>query len=90
MDKTNAMRILQQKKINFNTYEYPPEEGVCVDGQTVASLLHQNPKQVFKTLVLVSNTKQYYVCVVPVLDDLDLELSVFNLVDLETDFFPVD
>ena len=85
MDKTNAMRIIQQKKINFNTYEYPHEEGVCVDGQTVASLLHQNPKQVFKTLVLVSNTKQYYVCVVPVLDELDLKKAAkeFKVKSLE-------
>lgn len=73
MEKTNAMRILDQKKIKYNVFEYPHEEGVCVEGNEVARLLNQDPKQVFKTLVTVSNTKKYYVCVIPVLNELDLK-----------------
>lgn len=73
MEKTNAMRILDQKKIKYNVFEYPHEEGVCVEGFEVARLLNQDPKQVFKTLVTVSNTKKYYVCVIPVLNELDLK-----------------
>ena len=42
MDKTNAMRILDQKKIKYNTYEYPHTDGVCVDGLEVAKLLNQD------------------------------------------------
>ena len=49
MEKTNAIRMLDQKKIKYNTYEYPHEDGVCVDGETVAQLLNQNPDTVFKT-----------------------------------------
>ena len=73
MEKTNAMRILDQKKIKYQCYEYPHEEGVCVDGATVAGLLGENPNQVFKTLVCVSNDKKYFVCVVPVEAELDLK-----------------
>lgn len=73
MDKTNAMRILDQKKIKYNTYEYPHTEGVCVDGLEVARLLNQDPNRVFKTLVTVDNTKHYHVMVVPVEYELDLK-----------------
>lgn len=85
MDKTNAMRILDQKKIKYNVYEYPHEEGVCVDGCEVARLLNQNPLQVFKTLVCVSNTKEHFVCVVPVSKELDLKKAskAFNVKSLE-------
>lgn len=85
MEKTNAIRMLDQKKIKYNTYEYPHEEGVCVDGETVANLLNQNPDMVFKTLVTVGNDKRYYVCVVPVKAELDLKKAakVFNVKSLE-------
>lgn len=37
--KTNVMRILDQKKIPYTAKEYPHEEGVAVDGMTVAKSL---------------------------------------------------
>ena len=85
MDKTNAIRMLDQKKIKYNTYEYPHEDGVCVDGETVAQLLNQNPDTVFKTLVTVGNDKRYYVCVVPVKQELDLKKAAkaFGVKSLE-------
>ena len=75
MDKTNAMRILDQKKIKYNVYEYPHEDGVCVDGMEVAKLLNEDPNKVFKTLVTIGNDKKYYVCVIPVLKELDLKAA---------------
>ena len=85
MVKTNAMRILDSKKIKYNTYEYPHEEGVAVDGVTVAKLLNEDVNRVFKTLVLVGNDKKYYVAVVPVEAELDLKLCAkeFNVKSLE-------
>lgn len=85
MEKTNAIRMLDQKKIKYITYEYPHEEGVCVDGVRVAELLNQNPDTVFKTLVTIGNDKRYYVCVVPVAQELDLKKAakVFNVKSLE-------
>ena len=73
MEKTNAMRILDQKKIKYNVREYPHEEGVPVDGFTVAKSLKLDPSKVFKTLVTKDNTKHYHVMVVPVYAELDLK-----------------
>ena len=85
MDKTNAMRILDQKKIKYNVYEYPHEDGVCVDGMEVAKLLNEDPNKVFKTLVTIGNDKKYYVCVIPVLKELDLKAAAkaFGVKSLE-------
>ena len=50
-EKTNVMRTLEQKKIPYTAHTYPHEEGVAVDGVTVAGMLNQDPGAVFKTLV---------------------------------------
>lgn len=72
MEKTNVMRILEQKKIKYNSYEYEHTDK-CVDGNTVASILNQDPNKVFKTLVTVGKTKNYYVFVIPVASELDFK-----------------
>ena len=71
MDKTNAMRILDQKKIKYTCHEYEVDENI--DGISVAEKLGEDPNKVFKTLVTVSKTKKYYVFVVPVNEELDLK-----------------
>lgn len=48
-EKTNVMRILDKKKIKYKTYCYANTE--AISGVEVASVLNQNPNQVFKTLV---------------------------------------
>ena len=70
-DKTNVMRILDQKKINYNTYTYDNTE--AISGIEVAKVLNQDPNQVFKTLVTIGNSKNYYVFLVPVHKELDLK-----------------
>ena len=70
--KTNVMRLLEQKKIKYTAHEYPHGDE-AVDGVTVAKLTGQNPEMVFKTLVLRGATKQIYVYVVPVEAELDLK-----------------
>ena len=72
-EKTNVMRALEQKKIPYTAYTYPHEEGVAVDGETVAKLLNQNPGQVFKTLVTKGVSGGYYVFDIPVAETLDLK-----------------
>ena len=72
-EKTNVMRALEQKKIPYTAYTYPHEEGVAVDGETVANLLNQNPGQVFKTLVTKGASGGYYVFDIPVAETLDLK-----------------
>jgi Cys-tRNA(Pro)/Cys-tRNA(Cys) deacylase len=71
--KTNAMRILDKEKIKYEVFTYPHEEGVVVDGDTVAKLLGVSPDCVFKTLVLVSDKKEHFVFMVRVKEELDLK-----------------
>ena len=60
-EKTNVMRVLEQKKIAYTAHSYPHEEGVAVDGVTVAKSMGFDPAQVFKTLVARGASGQYYV-----------------------------
>lgn len=72
-EKTNVMRVLEQKKIAYSAHTYPHEEGVAVDGVTVAQSMGFDPAAVFKTLVARGASKQYYVFDVPVAENLDLK-----------------
>ena len=72
-EKTNVMRILEQRGIPFSAHTYPHQEGVAVDGVTVARSLGQDPETVFKTLVARGASKGIYVFVIPVADSLDLK-----------------
>ena len=74
--KTNAMRILDRAKINYEMHTYPHTECEAVDGMIVAKLTGQNPVKVYKTLVTrgASNpSKNFYVFVIPVAKELDLK-----------------
>ena len=70
-EKTNVMRILDQKKIPYEAHTY--DSTVAISGTEVAAVLGQNPKQVFKTLVTVGASKRNYVFVVPVEGELNLK-----------------
>ncbi len=70
-EKTNVMRILEQHKVNYNSYTYDCTE--AISGVEVAKTLNQNPEQVYKTLVTVGASKQNYVFVVPVCNELNLK-----------------
>ncbi len=69
--KTNAMRILEREKIPFNHYTYECEE--FVDGIQVADMLGLPHEKVYKTLVTVGNSKNYFVFVLPIEAELDLK-----------------
>jgi len=71
MEKTNVMRILDQKKIPYKAHEYG--DTGAISGMEVATALNQNPNQVFKTLVTVGASKRNYVFVVPVWGELHLK-----------------
>lgn len=77
-DKTNAIRLAEQKKINVSIHTYSPDQ--VISGMEVASVLGQNPNHVFKTLVTVGRSGMHYVFVVPVNKELDLKkgASVVN------------
>ncbi len=71
LDKTNVMRILEQKKINYNAHFYDTAE--AVSSTVVAEMIGVDPKRVYKTLVTVGTSRQNYVFVVPVEKELDLK-----------------
>lgn len=71
MEKTNVMRILDQKKIKYQAYSYPCRE--ALSGMEIAEVLQKNADMVFKTLVTVSSNKKNYVFVVPANRELDLK-----------------
>ena len=70
-EKTNVMRILDQKNISYNSYAYGT--GVAMSGVEVAALLGKEKETVFKTLVTVGKTGEHYVFVIPVAEELDLK-----------------
>ena len=70
--KTNVMRLLDQKKIAYTAHSYP-HGGEAVDGATVAGLIGKAPECVFKTLVARGASKCIYVFVIPVCGELDLK-----------------
>ena len=70
--KTNVMRILEQKKIRYTAHEYPHGDAP-VDGVTAAALMGFDPATVFKTLVARGASKSIYVFDIPVAAELDLK-----------------
>lgn len=70
-DKTNVMRILDKAKINYKKYTY--DSNKALSGVEVAEYLNQDKERVFKTLVTVGKSGEYYVFVVPVAEELDLK-----------------
>lgn len=70
-DKTNVMRIFDKNKIQYESHYYADTE--AISGMEVADVLHQNPDQVFKTLVTVGSSKNHYVFLVPVNRELNLK-----------------
>ncbi|MDO5549880.1 MAG: Cys-tRNA(Pro) deacylase [Lachnospiraceae bacterium] len=70
-EKTNVMRILDQKKLSYQGHYYGNTE--AISGVEVAAALGEDPGQVFKTLVTVGKTGSHYVFVIPVAKELDLK-----------------
>ncbi len=71
IEKTNVMRTLDQKKIEHKEYDYGVYE--ALSGVEVAKILGIEQERVFKTLVTQGASKEYYVFVIPVAEELDLK-----------------
>ncbi|MBP1567560.1 MAG: Cys-tRNA(Pro) deacylase [Oscillospiraceae bacterium] len=70
-EKTNVMRILDGKKISYQSHTY--EADPTLTGEQIAGILGEDPEKVFKTLVTQAKSGTYYVFVVPVKEELDLK-----------------
>ena len=72
MTVTNAMRLLTQAGIPFDTSEYPVDES-DLSGVHAAAMLGVDADCVFKTLVARGERKGICVFVIPVAEELDLK-----------------
>ena len=70
-EKTNVMRVLDGKKIPYESHAYEPDP--TLSGEDIANILGEDPEKVFKTLVTQGKSGGYYVFVVPVKEELDLK-----------------
>lgn len=70
-EKTNVMRLLDAKKIEYETFCYADTPTTV--GTQVAELLGQDPNRVFKTLVTIASSGEHYVFVIPVCCELNLK-----------------
>lgn len=71
IEKTNAMRILDQKKVAYKEHMLGITD--AVSGVEAAALLNVDESLVFKTLVTVGKSLEHYVFVIPVASELDLK-----------------
>lgn len=70
--KTNAMRILDSKKVNYEMITYESKDGK-IDGISVAHKIGVDETNVFKTLVAQGTSKELYIFVIPVAEELNLK-----------------
>ena len=71
MEKTNVMRLLDQKKIPYTAHDYSGTG--AIGGTEVAAALGEDPDRVFKTLVTEAAGRKYYVFMIPVERELNLK-----------------
>lgn len=86
MEKTNVMRILEQKKIPYNEYFYGDTN--AINAVEVATVLKQDLNKVFKTLVTVAKSKQHYVFMIPVAKELDFKKCAQSVNEKSIEMIP--
>ncbi|MDP4108339.1 MAG: Cys-tRNA(Pro) deacylase [Bacillota bacterium] len=86
--KTNAMRILDAKKIAYEVLTYDNKDGK-IDGVSVAAKVGKNPREVYKTLVTQGASKDLFVFVIPVEEELDLKKCAKAAGEKKVEMIPV-
>src|SRR3954465_9041194 len=86
--KTNAIRILDAKKIAYEVLTYENQDGK-IDGVSVAEKIGRDPKEVYKTLVAQGASKNVYVFVIPVAEELDLKKAAKAAGEKNIEMLPV-
>ena len=71
--KTNAMRILEKQKISYKLIQYECDE--FIDGLHTAEITGAPVEQTLKTLVAQGKSKQYYVLVIPIADEVNMKAA---------------
>lgn len=88
VSKTNAMRILDKKNIAYELFTYENKDGK-IDGVSVAEKIGKDPKSVFKTLVAQGTSKNLYVFIIPVEEELDLKKTAKVAGEKKIEMIPV-
>jgi Cys-tRNA(Pro)/Cys-tRNA(Cys) deacylase len=86
--KTNAMRILDAKKVSYEMLTYDNKDGK-IDGVSVAEKVGRDPKEVYKTLVAQGASKNIFVYIVPVAEELDLKKAAKAAGEKNIEMLPV-
>ena len=71
-DKTNAARLLDKADVTYELISYEVDE-TDLSAVHVASQLNEPVERVFKTLVLKGDKTEYFVCIIPGAEELDLK-----------------
>ena len=85
--KTTAMRMLDKHKITYEVLQYACNE--FVDGLHTAQATGAPVDQSFKTLVMQGKSRQYYVYVVPIADEVDLKKAAKAVGEKSVEMIPV-
>ena len=88
INKTNACRILDQKKIDYELIPYEVDE-TDLGAQHIADQLGEDINQVFKTLVLKGDKIGYFVCVIPGCNEVDLKKTAKATGNKSCDLIPM-
>lgn len=88
VSKTNAMRLLDSKKIPYELITYESKDGK-IDGVSVAEKIGKDVNSVYKTLVAQGNSKNIYVFIIPVNDELDLKKGAKAVNEKKIEMIPV-
>lgn len=86
--KTNAMRILDSKNIDFKVSTYDIKDGK-IDGVSVAEKIGRDITEVYKTLVTQGASRALYVFVVPVAEELDMKKAAKAAGEKSIEMIPV-
>ena len=86
--KTNAARLLDSHKIPYELIPYQVEE-TDLGAQHVADQLHEDIRQVFKTLVLHGDRSGHFVCVIPGAEEVDLKKAAKVSGNKKCDLIPM-
>jgi Cys-tRNA(Pro)/Cys-tRNA(Cys) deacylase len=85
--KTNALRILDSHKVEYDVRTYDAPDGF-LDGVSVAKQVGMDPREVFKTLVVQGASREHYVCVIPVESELDLKKAAKHFGEKKIEMIP--
>ncbi|MDQ0428240.1 Cys-tRNA(Pro)/Cys-tRNA(Cys) deacylase [Planomicrobium stackebrandtii] len=86
--KTNAARMLDKENVPYELLNYSTEDGK-VDGVSVAAKIGFSAELVYKTLVAIGASKQAYVFVIPVVEELDLKKAAKAVGEKKIEMAPV-